>query len=477
LDASSPDAEQIPDAGSTDTSWGTPVAGGPTFSGPTVTGTVVVKRGTTMGHLAPGFAGFSYEKSHLTDGFFAANDAPLIALYKLLGPSVIRIGGNDVDVTTWDATAQPVAAGSISSKVGTAAVDELAEFLTATGYKVIYGVNFKTSTAAAAAAEATYVATKVGANLAAFEIGNEPNFIGSWASVRSKWESFANAIRAAVPNAPIAGPAAFSAASSPSTSYATSFAQDEASRVVMLTQHYYIAGAGSGSTINDMLMARSAVVSESQSLTAAVTANHIRDGFRWGEANSYAHHGAPGVSNALASAFWGIDFMLTSANYDSAGVNFHGGSTGMDGTVPFTYAPILETSDRVTSASPLFYGMLLVARAGTGPMLATTAKAGSLNFSAYTIEPSGGGINVVLVNKDATNGIHASIDTGAAVSSASVVYLQGPSLSATTGETFAGAGISAQGAWAPKPPFALTATGNTIDVLVPPATAAIVLVR
>ena len=84
--------------------------------------------------------------------------------------------------------------------------------------------------------------------------------------------------------------------------------------------------------------------------------------------NSYAHHGAPGVSNALASAFWGIDFMLTTRELRlSAGVNFHGGSTGMDGTVPFTYAPILETSDRVTSASPLFYGMLLVARAGTGP--------------------------------------------------------------------------------------------------------------
>ncbi len=62
----------VTDAGapSLDASWGPAVDGGPSFSGPMVPGTVTVMRGTTMGRLGPGFAGFSYEKSHMTDGFF-----------------------------------------------------------------------------------------------------------------------------------------------------------------------------------------------------------------------------------------------------------------------------------------------------------------------------------------------------------------------------------------------------------------------
>jgi hypothetical protein len=478
----SPSGGGPPDAGAPggdqpNSDWGTPVQGSPPFAGVTVNGTVTVARGTVMGHLAPAFVGFSYEKSHLTDGFFSADDAPLVAMYKLLGPGVVRIGANDVDKTTWDPTSATVAAGSISSTVGTADVDGLAAFLDATGWRAIYGVNFKTSSATTSAAEAKYAASKLGANLAAFEIGNEPNFIGSWASVRPKWESFAAGIRSAVPNAPLAGPAAFSTASSTGTGYATSFAQDEASQVVLLTQHYYIAGAGSGSTIADMLSMKPAVTSESKSLTAAVNANHIRDGFRWGEMSSYAHHGAPGVSDTLASAFWGIDFMLSTAEYNAAGVNFHGGSTGMDGTVPFTYAPIQEVGDRVVAAAPLFYGMLLVSHAGTGDMLATSAKAGSLDFSAYTIATSGGGTNLVLVNKDATSGIHASVDIGVAATQAIAVYLLGSSLAATSGQTFAGGGVTAQGGWTTKPPYSVPIIGNVLDVSLPPASAVLVQAR
>jgi hypothetical protein len=467
------------DAGAADATmaqpgWPPAVDGGPSYSGPTVTAKVTVDSATTMGGLPPGFVGFSYEKSHLTDGFFAANDAPLIALYRLLGPCVVRIGGNDVDKTTWQASAVPVAAGSISSQVGTADVDGLSDFLAATGWKVIYGLNFNTSTPAAAAAEAEYVATKLGASLEAFEIGNEINLVGAWTSVRPRWESFAAAIRAAVPTAPLAGPAAFGTSSSSSTAYADSFAQDEAKEIVLLTQHYYIAGAGSGSTIADMLTERPAVVTESKSLTAAASANHVALGFRWGEANSYAHHGAPGVSDALASAFWGIDFMLSSAEYGSAGVNFHGGSTGMDGTVPFTYAPIQEVNGRVASAAPLYYGMLLVARTATGRMLSTVVDAGALDMSAYAVASSGGAMNVVLLNKDAGQGARVSVNLGVSVRSASAVYLSGPSLSATDRETFAGAAVTPLGAWNPDPPFALTPQGTTFEVLVPPASAVLV---
>lgn len=54
-----------------------------------------------MGRLAAGAAGFSFEKSHLSDGFFTPTHAPLIALFKLLGPGVVRIGADDVNNSVW----------------------------------------------------------------------------------------------------------------------------------------------------------------------------------------------------------------------------------------------------------------------------------------------------------------------------------------------------------------------------------------
>jgi hypothetical protein len=186
----------------------------------------------------------------------------------------------------------------------------------------------------------------------------------------------------------------------------------------------------------------------------------------------------------LGAALWSIDFMLTTAEYGSSGVNFHGGGQNMDNnpcpngptscTRPFRYSPIDEVNSQVTAAAPLFYGMLLVSRAGVGNTLATTASAGSLNFSAYAIVQSDGSTNVVLVNKDAASGVNASVDVGMAVTAASASYLQGPSLGATTGVTLAGVSVAADGTWSPNPPYALSTKGNVVTVLVPPASAALV---
>ena len=200
--------------------------------------------------------------------------------------------------------------------------------------------------------------------------------------------------------------------------------------------------------------------------------------------NSYSGHGAAGVSDVFASALWGIDFMLTTAQYGAAGVNFHDGGQNMDGNVcnngatsctkPFRYSPIDEVDSQVTAAAPLYYGMLLVSQAGTGSMLATKASAGNLNFTAYSITPADGSTNIVLVNKDATSGVNASVDVGTAVTSASAVFLQAPSLDAKTGVTFAGAAVSAAGEWNPSPPYTLASKGTVVTVVVPPASAVLV---
>ena len=445
---------------------------------------MTVTRGTVTGRVVPRFVGLSFEKTHMTDGFFSAGHAPLVALLKLLGPGNLRIGANDVDYGVWMPSATPVAPGTTSRNIGTVEVDALSDFLTATGWQVIYGVNMKTSTPPAAVAEASYASMRLGTRMSALEIGNEINFFGAYATIGPQWETFATAILSAVPGLPLAGPA-----SGADPSFDVPFARDEASRLVLLTHHYYRGGAGSAvATMANLLAPDPAVTSQGRTVSTAATGNQIRDGFRWGEMNSFSGHGQAGVSDAFGSALWSIDFMMTTAQIAGcSGVNFHGGGQNQDGnscpsgptscTRPFRYSPIVEVDSRVTAAAPLYYGLLLVSQAGTGDVLQTRATAGALNFTAYTIAPADGSTSVLLVNKDATSGVTAAVDIGAASSSATAVFLRAPSLDATSGVTLGEAGITPGGAWSPRAPYSLPIAGNVVSVVVPPASAVLVRAR
>jgi len=464
------------------------VDGGPPFSGATVPGTVTVNRAMPAGQIGQGFAGFSFEKTHITNGSFTGKNAPLIALFNLLGPTVIRLGADDVDNCTWAPATMPGGgAPPYSHLVGTAMVDELADFLNATGSKIIYGVNFKADDPASSAAEAMYAATKLGASLYGLEIGNEINRFGTWpTTLKPQWESMASAILAATPTAHLIGPAG---GGGDQASLSAPFAAAEAGKnLILLTQHYYAGTANTATaTLAKLLVpdpfpmtSGQGLIEMLQVMNTAATANRIPDGFRVGECNTFSGHGQTGLSDALISALWSLDFLFTNAKYGASGVNFHGGEAGMDGSTPFVYSPIQEANGVVTGAAPLFYGMLLFSLAGNGQALATTASAGALSFTAYAIDRADGSTSVVLVNKDTTSGVTATVDVGSAVTRASAMYLQGPtppSLTATTGVTLGGAGISATGAWTPRPPYALSASGNSFTVLVPPASAALVRVQ
>jgi hypothetical protein len=449
------------------------VDGGVPVTGTPVPGTVTVDPATTVGKVMPGYLGLSYEKSHLTDSFFTGTNAPLIALAKLLGPScILRLGGNSVDATSWLATAPPTTGGTIGTHIGTADVDSLQNFLNATGWRTIYAVNLKTSTPAAAAAEVTYAAQKLGNNVYSWEIGNEiDHYPGTYASKVAMWEGEATAIRGAVPNAPLSGPAA----GTDWAGTAVPFAKSEAGKIFLLTMHYYRGnGHVPSATMAQLLAPDPGLLTMLKALQGAVTSNNISSSYRLDECNSYFGHGAPGVSNAYGAALWAIDFLFVGAQNGSTGVNFHGGGPGQDGPTPFLYTPIEEMNGAVTGVQPIFYGILFFAMAGNGNVLATTAKAGALNFTAYAIAQGDGSTNVVLNNKDAMSPVQAVVDVGASVSSAEVVYLLGPSLAATTGVTLAGGTVSGAGAYTPAAPFALPVSGKTVTVTLPPASAALV---
>jgi hypothetical protein len=443
---------------------------------------VAVDSGNTVGTIGPDFAGFSYEKTHIMNGSLTGTNTNMIALYKLLGSPMMRLGANDVEVCTWagqgTAPAQPNGQ-PFNTKVTTGGVDQLCGFLAAAGSKAIYGVNFQSNDVTASTAEATYVMGKCPSSIVAIEIGSEPDKFGSWSAQQTQYEKFATSILA-IQGALIAGPGCTTGSySSFSVPFADSESAKYGSKLTLLTQHSYVAGAGTASATANLQTVITKLTDIFTTMQGAATRDNIPNGYRMGECNTFSGHGQQGVSDTLIAGLWAIDYMFEVARHGGSGVNFHGGETGMDGTVPFYYEPIKELNGVVVQVQPEYYGMLLFAQAGTGPMVSTTVTTSAQYFTAWAIKANGF-TSVVLDNKDAANGVSATVDLGAAVSGASAIYLQGTpagSLRPAAGNvTFAGAQVTAAGGWNRNPPYIQTTSGNTVSVFVPPASAAVVRV-
>jgi len=460
--------------------WGTPVTGGPTGTG--TTATVAVIPSTPVGTIGADFIGFSYEKTHIMNGSFTSNNLNMIGLYKLLGSPMVRIGANDVERCTWVGTGTAPSQPNgqpFNTKVTTGGVDQFCGFLAAAGTKAIYGVNFQLGNVTASSAEAAYVMSACPSSIVGFEIGNEPDKFGSWASQTTDYESFADAILTA-PGALLVGPACTSKSA---VTYATPFADTitakYGSKLALLTQHSYVAAANtSGCSVPNLQTTTTLLTDIFDAVQAAATKDNI-PAWRMDEANTCSGHGQPGVSDTLISGLWAIDYMFEVAKRGGSGINFHNGENGQDGTVPFYYEPIKESGGVVVQVQPEYYGILLFTQAGVGSMVSTAVTASAQYFTAWAIKADGF-TSVVLNNRNSSSGVNATVDLGAAVSSASAIYLQATpagSLTAAAGNvTLAGAEVSVAGDWPRNAPYIQTVSGNTVSVYVPAASAALVRV-
>ena len=141
-------------------------------------------------------------------GYFHPSNHNLIALFRLLGAGVLRLGGGSVDELLWTPDANDTLIA-----ITTTDIKGLAGFLEATGWLCLYGVNLATSTPALAAEEAAVAVSTLGENLLGIEIGSEPDeygrpggfFDSNWTfpDFLNLWSSFRSAILQAAPNVPI----------------------------------------------------------------------------------------------------------------------------------------------------------------------------------------------------------------------------------------------------------------------------------
>lgn len=450
----------------------------PTPSGP-VTAASLDVTSAAAGSIGEGFAGFSYEKVQMNHPFFSASNRGLIALFKLLGPSILRIGGDSADKTFWT----PNGRGGIYKQVTPGEVDRLAAFVKASGWKCLYTVNLggsadATTTPELAADEVAYAARQFGSSLFGIEIGNEPDAYVKpgrqyadrpWtlALYETAWNQYRTAILDRTPGVVITGPAAGHL-----PVWTIPFSKDQTkSKLSLLTDHYYRgSGKEPGSAMAKLLTPDSRLLSNLELMQDARKITGIA--FRIGECNTFTS-GLPGVSDSYASSLWSLDFLFECAQGGASGVNFHGGHTA-------SYTPIEDDQANVVAVRPEFYGILLFTLAGMGTIYRTKLSAGALNVSAYAVKTPDG-MSIVMLNKDLAQNLRITVQLPGIVKSASLIALSqrtpgaaAPNLSATSGVTIQGATVGIDGTFSPAPAHTLTTSGSQVTCHVPALTAVLI---
>lgn len=416
------------------------------------------------------FEGLSFENGTFEKdaGFLNPNNKVLIQLLKNLGPGIIRMGGATSDLTAW--TGRPRDAGTPENSITTTDIDRLSAFSTATGWPVLFGLNLGENNTANAANEAIYVSRSLGANLYAFQSGNEPDYFASNPKLRTiyytfndfvaEWDNYQAAVRAVVPNADFAGPDIAS-----KTFWIESFAGRESTSVKLLDGHYYETGPATSESINYQSILRySGRLSELlQSFKAAPGMAQLP--FRVTECNNVYGGGKPGVSDVFASALWALDTMWILADNNCQGINFHDG-------IGLYYSPISSENGTLT-ARPEYYAMLAFKYASTNGKIITTKIDANQYCSAHTCMANGA-YSVTLINKSIDTDFDFNIIPGKKITSVNISRLNAPSITSATGTKFAGSQVNADGSFSPLAGEEVTVNKTSFIIHVPAASAAVV---
>ena len=440
---------------------------------------------TTKGTVPQGFCGLSYEKSAISRRTLTTASAGLVKLFQLLNAkSVLRVGGNSVDSTTYAANGP----GSTSGALANSDIAAFATFVKAVNCNVIYGINLKgflasppTQTVANAVAEATYAASVLGANLLAFEIGNEPDLYTTstgaalnYSQFVALWEPVATAIQAALPTIPLSGPAIASTGNI--SSWSVPFASAEKSRGLnLLTQHRYVASGTSASATDATLLSDGTSTGLTQSLqTLNTTAAAQSIAWRMAETGTYyaPTSGTGQQAFDFASALWVLDYLFANIFAGAQGINLHSGGLPQ-------YAPFVPLNDdevnTVTTVNNIFYGMMLFTLGGAGTAVQTTISS-SVAATAYSIMVDATHVSTWIINKDTTStqNLQVTITLPITVASATLKVMTNTTLSAHTGTTIQGASISPTGSFTPAADYTLNVTGTTVTCYVPTNSAVLV---
>jgi hypothetical protein len=449
--------------------------------------------------LPTDFLGLSFEASVLGSDLFDPGRSSLAIFMRDLGTGRLRFGGNSLDrVTAWTPDPAAPLPPWAHSRVTPADLTRLGALTAASGWKVDLGLTIGHADPAGAADEAGAAVRLIGARLGTIQLGNEPDLLSNVrpgygeAPYRADVEAYRAAIAASAPSARLSGPDTAGSAAM------AAYAADERPGLVLLTQHFYplTRCGGASPTIAQLLSASTLDAEASLAARAAAVGRALDLPVRLDETNSASCGGQDGVSNTLASALWIIEYLVTVAQRGVAGVGVQGGLAACRGYTPLCVpgaagagvgtAPGIDptadaslgaapSADGRLAAQPEFYGLLLVRTLEGGRWLPLASNMPAPLWEAAVQMPDGS-VRVVIVNPSPATPTGITIRTPAYRGRASVQWLSGPSLAATSGVSLSGAQVGGDGAWRPHAAIPLAVSSNGVDVHVPAATAALVTI-
>jgi hypothetical protein len=441
----------------------------------------------------PGAVGLSIEARELSTDHLSAGHYRLVRLMRLLGPSVLRIGGNSVDLSWWTSRAEPPPSWATSTVTPTD-LHALHGLLSATGWRVLLGVDLGHFEPARAADEARIARQILGAGLAGIEIGNEPDDFGgakqklrpstySVGEYLQEAEAYRQALSATAPGVALYGPALSE------TKWLTRL-RASVGMYTELTQHYYPTGGCPNSpppsasvpapTASGLL---SPIVRHSEDETLGTLTQAATVAGRTpliGETNVVACGRSPNAGPQFASALWALDWSLRAASRGARGLSFHG-QLGPCGS--YSESPVCAPNAKAAragdiQAQPEYYGLLAAHRLEGGRFVPTRLSgSGSLsNLTTWATLAHGATLRIAIDNLASTGPaqpVHVSMP---GYVSGGEEMLLGSSAEARSGIVFGTAPVTRNGQWRPRT-VSLLHHGHVFRIVVPPASAVILTLR
>jgi len=451
-------------------------------AGPAVVPIKITVAPASAGRPLPAeFLGLSFETQRLlpdAEGrhYFRPDNAPLLALFRTLGITCLRIGGNTADRPT---IAFP----------STEDIDLAFAFARAAKVKVIFTLRLRAGDPRQAAAVAKQIVDHHADVLWCFAIGNEPNvFSPEYAKFLAAWKQFADVVNSPefAPAARFAGPSSTAGKTAWTRDFAREFAGT--GRLLVATQHIY--PGGNANLVKDPAEARRLMLSREwvegyQKFHDGFAPEVLATGtpFRLGETNSFWNGGRADASNTFTAALWALDYLNWWAAHGANGLNFHNGDFVASGetNTRCMYAAFWSTPNGY-DVKPVAYALAAFALGGQDGGRTSAAELGdnpqNLNLTAYALR-SDNSTTVTLINKE-SGAAARSADVTLSVrpgTVAQLLRLAAPDgdIARTAGVTLGDAAIAEDGTWSGRwTPTAAASVNGELKIRVTAASAILI---
>lgn len=415
---------------------------------------LAIDSATRLAKVPEDFMGLSYESGQLAyPDYFSPQNAALIQMFRTLSPAgVLRFGGNLSEFTVWSDTepATPPEAGGLvgpdpghreprTFTITPKSIRNLQGFLSATGWRCIYGLNLGGGTLEQALAEGEFVARTLGRQLICVQFGNEPDLFKhhdqgnqrwTYDEFLPKWKTFRAAFHEKLPQVAVAGPDTAS-----NQKWVKQFTEDVPKEVMLVTSHYYPLGPPTDPSMTIDKLLHPGARFDSSCRMAIESAKAAGLPFRMAEGNSCYNAGKPVISDTFASTLWVADYCLQMASLGCVGVNLHGGANGY-------YSPIVGSIETGFTARPEYYGLALAQQFAGHTLHGTTLDAHGANVTGYAaIAPGAAGL-IAIVNKDARDVLAMIALPASGINRVTVERLEAPVIDAKDGVTLNGHAVT-----------------------------------